>query len=169
MTAAHLPPAHSRDETSGLVLRLAHFDDFDALMALYRQLNPDDTDSPRPPLEDILLRILASDHLEIAVAERDGRVVATCYLNVIPNLTRGGSPYAVMENVVVEEGLRGHGVGRALVRWSLGRAWARGCYKVLLQTGSREERTHRFYAACGFSATEKFAFVARPGPLPAAR
>lgn len=44
--------------------------------------------------------------LPLFVLEADGRVVATAHLNVMPNLTRSGSPYAVIENVVVEETLR---------------------------------------------------------------
>jgi len=37
------------------------------------------------------------------VLEQAGAVVATTYLNVIPNLTRAARPYAVVENVVVED------------------------------------------------------------------
>ena len=39
-------------------------------------------------------------------------------------------------------------------------AWAAGCYKVMLQTGSTRESTHAFYRACGFSGTDKHAYVA---------
>jgi hypothetical protein len=41
-------------------------------------------------------------------------------------------------------------------------AWRPGCYKVLLQTGSRDPRVHRFHEACDFSASAKTGFVARP-------
>ncbi len=80
---------------------------------------------------------------------------------MIPNLTRGGAPYAAIENVVVERALRGGGLGRQVMRFALDEAWRRGCYKALLQTGSRDPRVHRFYEACGFSASDKTGFVAR--------
>ena len=147
---------------SAAQLRHATRADLDTLLALYAQLNPDDLVAPRDRLAPVLDQILASGHFTLCVATLDDRVVATCYLNVIPNLSRGGAPYAVVENVVVETALRGGGLGRQVLRFALDEAWRRGCYKVLLQTGSRDPRVHRFYAACGFSASEKTGFVARP-------
>lgn len=149
-------------DTVTVHVRLARPEDLHAVLALYRQLNPDD-----PPLEAglgqaVFEGILASPHFELIVAEFGGVVAGTCYLNVVPNLSRNASPYAVLENVVTEQALRGRGIGQAVVSHALGRAWARGCYKVMLQTGSRRESTHRFYRQCGFSADDKFAFVARP-------
>ena len=143
-------------------LRHATRDDLDALLALYAQLNPGDVVAPRERLAAILDRIVASDDLAIVVATLDGAVVATCYLNVIPNLTRGGASYAVVENVVVDATHRGTGLGQAVVRFALAQAWRRGCYKALLQTGVRDPAVHRFYESCGFSAREKTGFVARP-------
>jgi len=146
----------------GRLVRAATLADLPALLVLYRQLHPDD-----PAIEPSLCRpvfdeILANPKLELIVAELDGAVVATCYLNIIPNLSRSLSPYGVLENVVTEQRLRGQGLGQAIVKHALTRAWARGCYKVMLQTGSRQESTHAFYRACGFRADEKFAFLARP-------
>lgn len=146
---------------TALALRHARRDDLDALLALYAQLNPDDAPAPRDRLAAVLDTILASPHLAIVVATLDDRVAATCYLNVIPNLTRGGASYAVIENVVVESALRGSGLGRQVIRFALGEAWRRGCYKALLQTGSRDPRVHRFYEACGFTPHDKTGFVAR--------
>ena len=147
---------------SALHLRHATAADLEGLIALYAQLNPDDPAPDRPRLAAILERIVDSEHLAIIVATQSDQLVATCYLNVIPNLTRGGASYAVIENVVVDATLRGGGIGRQVVRRALEEAWRRGCYKVLLQTGSRDPRVHRFYAACGFSASDKTGFVARP-------
>jgi GNAT superfamily N-acetyltransferase len=144
------------------VLRHATRDDLDALLALYAQLNPGDAPLARERAAAILEGILGSEHFAIVVATQDGAVLATCYLNVIPNLTRGGASYAVIENVVVDAPRRGTGLGQAVLRFALDEAWRRGCYKTLLQTGSRDPRVHRFYEACGFSASEKTGFVARP-------
>jgi GNAT superfamily N-acetyltransferase len=91
-------------------------------------------------------------------------VVATTYLNVIPNVTRSASPHAVIENVVVEERLRGTGLGKQIMGSTLRVAWSAGCYKAMLMTGSRRPSTHAFYLACGFSPDAKRAYLARPGP-----
>ncbi len=57
---------------------------------------------------------------------------------------------------------RNQGFGKAVVKFALDYAWKSGCYKVMLQTGSKRESTHRFYRSCGFAEGEKFAFIARP-------
>lgn len=107
-------------------------------------------------------QIISSPGLHIYVLEQDRVVVATTYLNVIPNLTRAASPYAVIENVVVDEARRGTGLGKRIMAATLQAAWDAGCYKVMLMTGSRKPSTHAFYKACGFSDTAKTAYLARP-------
>ena len=136
--------------------------DFDDILRLYRQLQPGD-----PVLRDgsdaaAFAQILGSPGLHLFVLEVDGAVVATTYLNVIPNLTRSASPYAVIENVVVDERLRGTGLGRQVMDGTLRAAWEAGCYKAMLMTGSRRPATHAFYRACGFSPDAKTAYLARP-------
>ena len=142
--------------------RAAGPDDFDGILGLYQQLHPAD-----PVLDDgsdaaAFAQILASPGLHLFVLDIDGAVVATTYLNVIPNLTRSASPYAVIENVVVEKTLRGAGLGRQIMAATLQAAWDAGCYKAMLLTGSRTPATHAFYRACGFSPDAKQAYLARP-------
>ena len=40
----------------------------------------------------VLQTMLDANHLHLFVGELDGGLVATCYLNLIPNLTRNASP-----------------------------------------------------------------------------
>lgn len=145
-----------------LVIREAIPDDFEAVMRLYGQLHRQD-----PILDDGRDRvtfhaILGTPGLSLLVMEVEGTVVATTYLNVIPNITRSASPYAVIENVVVDEALRGTGLGTQIMLATLELAWAAGCYKAMLLTGSREPSTHAFYQRCGFSPDSKTAYLARP-------
>lgn len=141
-------------------VRAARAEDFQRIMDLYRQLHPDDpvlaASVGRAVFEDILTRA----DLTIFVLEQETRVQATCYLNVIPNLTRSGRPYAILENVVTDECQRGRGFGKRVIGHALAAAWRAGCYKVMLQTGSRRESTQAFYRACGFSGTDKHGYVA---------
>jgi GNAT superfamily N-acetyltransferase len=144
------------------VFREARSEDLHAVLGLLRQLNIDD-----PPLEPSVAQvvfdsILSTPGLMVFVLEEDGTIVASTYLNIVPNLTRAASPYAVIENVVVNEARRGQGLGKAIVAATLQVAWQAGCYKAMLQTGSRRPATHAFYRACGFSDDEKHAYVAHP-------
>lgn len=74
----------------------------------------------------------------------------------------GGADRLVFAEIVTEQGLRNQGLGQQVIGYALQFSWDRGCYKVMLQTGSTQESTHNFYKACGFKADDKFAFVARP-------
>jgi GNAT superfamily N-acetyltransferase len=144
------------------VFREAHSDDFKDVVRLYRQLHPEDRAVLDGTDRTAFDEILRSPGLHLFVLERDGPIVATTYLNVIPNITRSASPYAIVENVVVEESLRGTGLGKQIMEGTLHAAWSAGCYKVMLMTGSREPGTHAFYKANGFLADVKTAYIARP-------
>jgi N-acetylglutamate synthase-like GNAT family acetyltransferase len=107
-------------------------------------------------------QIVGTSGLHLFVLERGGAVITTTYLNVVPNLTRSASPYAIIENVVVEESLRSRGFGKEIMAGTLQAAWDAGCYKVMLLTGSRRLSTHAFYLAYGFLRDDKTGYVARP-------
>jgi GNAT superfamily N-acetyltransferase len=144
------------------LIRTAAQADREILIELYAELNRSD---PLPDKEDFDLKlreILCNPLLHLVVAEVQGKVCGTCYLNIVPNLTRGLKPYAVLENVIVLASHRRKGIGRALMNYSLDYAWSHGCYKVMLLTGSKSEATHRLYVGAGFSGTEKMGYVARP-------
>jgi hypothetical protein len=49
-----------------------------------------------------------------------------------------------------------------VLKFALAEAWAAGCYKVMLATGSREEATLRFYEKAGFLRGVKTGFIAYP-------
>ena len=144
------------------MVRDANAGDFEAVTRLYRQLHPDDPTVVDGSDREAFDRILESTSLHLLVLENAGAIVATAYLNVIPNLTRSASPYAVIENVVVDEEVRGTGLGKILMAATLDRAWSAGCYKAMLMTGSKRPSTHGFYRACGFSPDAKTAYLARP-------
>jgi N-acetylglutamate synthase-like GNAT family acetyltransferase len=141
-------------------IRLASDKDYDVVMSLMRQLNPED-----PELDGLLgmqrySSILETSGLSIYLAEIDGEPVATCYLNVIPNLTRGGRPYALIENVVTDKNLRRSGIGTSLLKEVISEAFKLDCYKVMLLTG-RDSNVHTFYENCGLEKNRKTAFIKR--------
>ncbi len=94
------------------------------------------------------------------LAEFEGEPAATCTLIVTPNLTRGGRPYALMENVVTRTHLHRRGLGRAVVQAAIDSAFAQGCYKVMLLSG-RPEEVMLFYESLGFSRARKTGFEIR--------
>jgi len=139
---------------SALSTRPASRADLPQLLALYPHLNPAD---PIPPL-DIAERRL--EELQkypgsaVFVGLADRAIVTSCTLVVIPNLTRGGQPYGLIENVVTHADYRGRGFGKQVLQAAVAAAWAADCYKVMLLTGSKNPSTLAFYAAAGFAQSK---------------
>ena len=146
-----------------LEIRSAQAGDLDRLIDLYRHLHPAEASLPDGPARNRLWTVmLARPGFSCIVGSHDDVLATACCLAIIPNLTRGGRPYALIENVVTHADFRRRGFGKAVVMHALDLAWKEGCYKVMLLTGSKRSETHRFYEACGFRSDEKVGFVARP-------
>ncbi len=105
--------------------------------------------------------MVADASTPVFVAEAAGRVVASCALAIVPNLSRGLRPYGVIENVVTHAEHRRQGHGRAVLAAAVARAWAAGCHKVSLATRSRREATLGFYERAGFERGGKTYFEMR--------
>lgn len=143
------------------LIRHATTDDLAEVLALYRQLNPDNPVLDVAGAGPVWATLLGSGLTTPFVAEIEGRLVASCTLAIVPNLSRGARPYGVIENVVTDEGHRRAGLGRAVLEAALDKAWRADCYKVLLATGSRRESTLRFYEGVGFTRDAKTYFEIR--------
>jgi GNAT superfamily N-acetyltransferase len=76
-------------------------------------------------------------------------------LLIVPNLAHDASPWAEIENMVVEEKYRSRGVGKLLIEYVLKRAKETGCYKIQLCSDNKREEAHRFYQSMGFEPSAK--------------
>ncbi|WP_325034751.1 GNAT family N-acetyltransferase [Nostoc sp. 'Lobaria pulmonaria (5183) cyanobiont'] len=118
------------------------------------------------PADDVLQSIwdgiLHDPRLYYIVADVDNRLVATCNLTIVPNLTRGARPYGIIENVVTHLDYRQQGFGRQVLDYALALALQQHCYKVMLLSGSKREETLNFYENAGFKRGLKTGFVALP-------
>ncbi|MEL6324660.1 MAG: GNAT family N-acetyltransferase [Pseudomonadota bacterium] len=136
--------------TDEVHIRPAATNDVDALLDLYVHLSPDDARCAPELARESLERLALFPGSAILVGFYGDAMVVSCTLVVIPNLTRAGTPYALIENVVTDKGYRGRGFGTAILAAATGRAWAFGCYKVMLSTGSKRPETLAFYERAGF-------------------
>lgn len=60
-------------------------------------------------------------------------------------------PQAWVNDLVVTESVRGHGVGTALLVEAEELARRRGCFRMSLETGAWREEAHRFYERKGWT------------------
>lgn len=108
--------------------------------------NPDDLTPYRAAFE----RIAADPNQHLTVAERDGRVVGTLQLTVIPGLAHQGASRAQIEAVRVDSEERGGGLGGKLFEWAVAEARRLDCSMVQLTSDAARPDAHRFYERLGF-------------------
>ena len=146
--------------SSPALIRPIDQNELPALLALYKYLHVEDEAVSNEDIAAVWEQICADDKCHYFVAEIEGKLVSTCTLTIIPNLTRAGRPYGLIENVVTHLDYRKQGLGTQVLDHALKVAWTQNCYKVMLLTGSKRESTLQFYENAGFKRGVKTGFVA---------
>jgi len=102
--------------------------------------------------------LIDKDH-HIVVGIADEKIVSSCVLVVIQNLTYGQKPYALIENVITHEDYRNRGYATQVLDFAKDIAIGNECYKIMLLTGSKKENTLAFYENAGYNQKDKTAFI----------
>ena len=140
------------------VIRPATENDIPRILELYRQLviNISQVELSQNPSPDDYRRaftqIRSMPGHELLVAEDQGVVTGTMVVLVVPNLSHNGLPWALVENLVIDEGYRRRGLGKLLMDYAMARAKEEGCYKLVLSTSKKRKEAHRFYRSLGLQA-----------------
>jgi len=143
------------------VARLATGTDLEDVLALYRELRPQDPVLSAEIARSSFEAILQRDDVAIVVLECDGALTATCMLAILPNLASGARPFGVIEHVVTLRAFRRRGYARQVLEHALNLAWSRQCYKVMLLSGAGRTEAHRLYEAVGFNGSVERGFVVK--------
>jgi len=129
--------------------------DFDAINNLYLEANQSDNAENIDAIRTTFLSIVDDPRNFIFACVEQDLIVTTCYLNIIPNITWGPAPYALIENVVTTEAHRRKGYGRKCIAHAIDFAFSKkGCFKVLLSSSQRNDRTREFYKSVGFEQSK---------------
>ncbi|MER6564787.1 GNAT family N-acetyltransferase [Streptomyces sp. NPDC001093] len=141
-----------------LEIRRATADDLPAIVAM---LADDPLGAQRESPDNMTPYQVALGHLEadpnqhLVVAVRDGRVVGTLQLTIIPGLSHKGATRALIEAVRIHADERGSGLGSLLIEWAIDTARRLECRMVQLTSDKTRTDAHRFYERLGFSATHE--------------
>ncbi|MCH5672639.1 GNAT family N-acetyltransferase [Streptomyces gilvus] len=98
-------------------------------------------------------RLAADPNQHLVVAVREGRVIGTLQLTIIPGLSRRGSIRSIIEAVRVHADERGSGLGTQLIEWAIEESRRQGCQLVQLTSDRTRTDAHRFYERLGFTAS----------------
>lgn len=123
----------------------------DELVAAFKLLIPQLSSSNPPPTHDQLAEIVSAPASVLFIARVEDRIVGSLTLATfrIPTGVR-----AWIEDVVVDESARGHGVGEALNTAAIDEAKARGAITVELTSRPSREAANRLYQRLGFVARD---------------
>jgi len=141
------------------MVREAVKEDLDELLNLYLFLHEKNIPENSEHLENTWKTIIEDINHHIVVKEINGKIVSSCVCVIIPNLTRNIRPYALIENVVTNEGYRGKGYATECLNYAKEIAIKNNCYKMMLLTGTKSENTLAFYKNAGYNSDAKIAFI----------
>lgn len=142
-----------------MLIREIRKSDLDGLQELYMHLHENTKLPKTAELISLWDEIIADKNYYIFVGELEGKIVSSVTAVIIKNLTRCMRPYALIENVVTHKDYRCKGYAQALMQRVVEIAESRGCYKIMLLTGTKNESTLKFYEKCGFNSKDKTAFI----------
>jgi len=138
------------------VMRRAVADDAPHLERLYRQL----VDNPDICVLPGRIEALADDPATaLFVCDVDGQVRGTVLVSLCRDVMFRHQPFAVVENLVLDESVRGQGIGALLLRHVEQFCAAHDCSKMMLLSSVTRVEAHRFFAGMGFRGDNKRGFV----------
>lgn len=133
--------------------------ELDKLLELYTHLHELGVPENTEHLEKTWNTICNDENHHIIVSEIEGKIVSSCVCVIIPNLTRNIRPYAFIENVVTHADYREKGCATACLNHAKEIAQKADCYKMMLLTGSKNDKTLDFYKKSGYNSEYKTAFI----------
>ncbi|MEU7302041.1 GNAT family N-acetyltransferase [Streptomyces sp. NPDC007189] len=141
-----------------LEIRRATVDDLPAIVAMLaddplgaERESPDDM----TPYRAALQRLEADPNQHLVVAVREGRVIGTLQLTIIPGLSHRGATRALIEAVRIHADERGSGLGGQLIEWAIETSRQLDCRMVQLTSDKTRTDAHRFYERLGFTASHE--------------
>ncbi len=133
--------------------------DLVSLLELYTQLHDNTLPEITQEITQLWKQILTDKNHHIICGIVDNKIVCSCVLIIIPNLTHHQRPYALIENVITHKDYRNKGFATAILNYAGTLAKKENCYKIMLMTGSKLDSTLKFYENAGYNRIDKTAFI----------
>lgn len=127
----------------------------------FQRLVPQLTGNNPPPTQGDLAALIESESSTLLIARQPdaaGPIMGAASLTIyrVPTGVR-----AIIEDVIVDESMRGRGIGEALIRRLLDLARERGASGVALTSNPKRTAANRLYQRIGFERRETNAYYFR--------
>ncbi len=138
------------------IIREAVAEDASAIQLLLLQLIND-------PLVSVssqrLEAIRISDDNFVIVIELDLKIVALVQITLCPDIMFNLQPFALIENIIVDENIRGQGIGKLLMKAIDEKCLQHDCSKIMFLSAKHRTTSHAFFEANGYTADKKKGFI----------
>jgi len=141
--------------------RIAQKDDLPGLLVLYKQLNPEEEPIDLEKAYSIWDVTEKNNATKYFIASDNTKILSACNITLVPNLTRNGKSFAIIENVVTDHDYRRQGIGKKVIENAVQYAKENNCYKAVLLSSMKRTESHRFYESIGFNGNSKKGFEIR--------
>lgn len=133
---------------SGLEIRAAQKNDASVISSLLLQLGYDTA----PSKVEVLVSMEGSGNNKVCVGVLNGQVIAVMsviFFNYFPSAEK----FCRITSLVVDEAVRGSGVGSQLIDHAKSMALTEKCSMLEVTTSFRREQTQAYYESIGFQKT----------------
>ena len=142
-----------------MIVREAQSQDLEQLLTLYTHLHDNSMPQIGEKITKLWQKIIELPDHHIVVGTIDDEIISSCVVVIVPNLTHDQRPYALIENVITHPEHRGKGNALDVLEYARNLATVCNCYKIMLMTSSKEDRTLELYRKAGYNMNDKTAFV----------
>ena len=143
-----------------LTVRSAEITDVDGLVRLFLQLGHSGAGDGLPVR---LKMLLADPRADALVAQDGGALLGLATIFFVP-VAHESAPWCRITALVVDEGHRGRGLGRALVVAAEAAAETAGCSRIEATSALHRTEAHDFYKGLGFARQSEHFLKRLPTP-----
>ncbi|MCL2115434.1 MAG: GNAT family N-acetyltransferase [Methanobrevibacter sp.] len=146
-----------------MIFEVGNRKDLNGIVELNKQLD-ENNNSLKTFNLDIRNKIwdkIENNNIKYFLAKDNGNIIGSCYICIIPNLSRNGKSIGFIENVIIDNNYRRKGIGKKLMEMAINYGKENNCYKIVLQSGIKRTEAHKFYENIGFNGKSKKAFDLR--------
>jgi len=132
-----------------LLIREALENELPRILVLLKELDSEADPSPEKA-RAVWQKLQCYPDYRVYAAIIEDEIAGTFSLLIVDNLGHGGTPFAILDNVVVDPRLQGQGIGKTMILKAMELSRQKNCYKIMLSSAKYRTRAHRLYQRLGF-------------------
>ena len=132
-----------------MIIEKLKIEDVEDLLELYKKLTPFENSLEKSI--EIYKEMLQEEQYLIVVAKEDDKVIGSVLGVCCKSIAAGGKPFLVIEDVIVDNKVRGKGIGKKLMKTLDKFAKEKHCLYTILVSSAYRKEAHKFYESLGFT------------------